>query len=113
MIFQPELARLVLEGRKTVTRRLCSENPRSPWWRERCVYVEGKVFAVQPGRGKPSIGRARVVSCRKELLGLLTHEDAEQEGFADISEFMGAWRAINGRYLTHAMVWRIEFEVCS
>lgn len=33
MNFKPELAAKVMSGEKTVTRRLVSENPRSPWWR--------------------------------------------------------------------------------
>jgi hypothetical protein len=111
VIFRPELAAKVMAGEKTVTRRLCSENPRSPWWRERCIYVEGKVFAVQPGRGKPSIGRARVVNCSREPLGVLTNTAARREGFASMDEFREAWKEINGRYDIWAEVWRIEFEV--
>jgi hypothetical protein len=39
--FQRELAEKVMAGEKTVTRRLVSDNPRSPWWRER-VQPEGR-----------------------------------------------------------------------
>lgn len=111
MIFREELAALVLTGEKTVTRRLCSENPRSPWWRERTIYVEGKVFAVQPGRGKSGLGFARVLSCRRVRLGKLTDEAARREGFEDEPHFAAAFALINGAYDSDAKVWRIQFEV--
>ena len=82
MIFRPELAAMVIAGEKTVTRRLCSENPRSPWWRERCALRPGQSFAVQPGRGKQSIGRARASSVQRELLGRLSDQEARREGRA-------------------------------
>ena len=111
MIFKPELAALVLAGQKTVTRRALSDNPRSPWWRERCIYLQGKEFAIQPGRGKPSIGHARVISCRKVLLGALNRAEAQAEGFPGVSHFVSAWTDINGTWDAEASVWRIEFEV--
>ncbi len=61
MNFQPALARLVMAGEKTVTRRLASKNSRSPWARGGCgLRVEGSC-AVCPGRGKRAIGRVTVV----------------------------------------------------
>jgi hypothetical protein len=107
--FQPELARAVLEGRKTVTRRLVSANPRSPWWQERCRLTPGASFAVCPGRGKPAIGRALVLGVTKMPLGRLDAQEAAREGFASASEFEDAFAAINGGYDPSAIVWRIEF----
>jgi hypothetical protein len=103
-------------GEKTVTRRLCSENPRSPWWRERCGYVEGQVFTINPGRGVPNIGRARVVSVRKERFGeAFGRRRAEwlREGFESPAAMRRAFEQINGRIRGNRSVWRIEFEVCS
>lgn len=113
MIFRPELAAKVMAGEKTVTRRLCSTNPRSPWYRERCTYLEGKEFAVQPGRGKPSVGRARVISAQRGRLGRLTDAEARAEGFEDEPHFAAAFALINGFYDNFLEVWRIEFEVLS
>lgn len=109
MIFRRELAERVLAGEKTVTRRLCSENPRSPWWRERCAYPEGKVFTVNPGRGVERIGEARVVKCERQWLGFLSDDEARAEGFADAAAFQAGFEAINGRYNPTVLVWRIEF----
>ncbi len=111
MNFQPELARAVLAGRKTVTRRLVSDNPRSPWWRERCGLGAGKPFAVCPGRGKRAVARARVISASRVALGWLDEAEAGREGFASVAAFELAFAAINGGYDPRAVVWRIEFEL--
>lgn len=122
MNFQPDLAAKVMSGRKTVTRRLVSANPRSPWYRERCSLVPGRTYAVCPGRGKPSWGRVRVLSVRRELLGevfgwtlgartRLGDVGALREGFEDAVAFKLAWLKINGSYAPEAEVWRVEFEV--
>ena len=110
MNFRPELAAAVMEGRKTCTRRLVSDNPRSPWWREKCAYRVGQEVAVCPGRGKHQIGKAVVVSVQKKALGWLPPSEARAEGFADQKAFIDAWEAINGVYDPHAVVWRIGLE---
>lgn len=110
MNFRHELADAVIEGRKTVTRRLVSDNPRSPWFRERCGYRVGQEFAVCPGRGKFQIGRAVVVSVERMALGRLTTASAREEGFTSVAEFEAAFAAINGSYDPHAVVWRIGLE---
>jgi hypothetical protein len=109
MIFKPELAALVVAGEKTVTRRLCSDNPRSPWWFERCAYQRGKVFTVNPGRGVVRIGEARVTHVRRMPLGHLSLSEARAEGFASSREFREAFAGINGEYDPELMVWRVEF----
>lgn len=112
MNFKPELADQVMDGRKTVTRRLTSENPRSPWWRKRCSLKVNHTYAVCPGRGKNQIGRVRIVSVRRQPLHLaLLPGEAEKEGFADEQQFITAWKAINGGWDDMALVWRVEFEV--
>lgn len=110
MNFQPELAAKVMSGEKTVTRRVLSDNRRSPWWRECCSLEVGRDYAVCPGRGKPAIGRVRVLSARLTLLWNIDDEDARREGFVDRDEFLNAWFDINGRSGDEG-VWRIEFEV--
>lgn len=111
MNFQPELAAKVMAGEKTVTRRLCSTNPRSPWWRGACALKVGRDYAVCPGRGKPAIGRVRVLRAELEHLGQVTTLDAKREGFHGRGEFRRAWEQINGSWSDVLLVWRIEFEV--
>jgi hypothetical protein len=108
--FQPHLAEAVMAGTKTVTRRLCSDNRRSPWSREQCRLKVGRDYAVQPGRGKPAIGRAVVVSVNIGALGYLDDEEARREGSASADEFEATWRAINGRYDPDTLVWRVELK---
>lgn len=108
MIFQPDLAEFVLLGRKTVTRRLCSENERSPWYRGACRYQPGRAYAVQPGRSKASIGTVHVASPPERMvLGILSDAEARREGFADRHAFAAAFEAINGHYDETALVWRV------
>lgn len=111
MNFRPELAEKVMAGAKTVTRRLTSDNPNSPWWRYGCGLKVGGDYAVCPGRGKNAIGRVLVRDVQLDLLGYLDDDEARREGFADAAEFVEAFRAINGKYNALAPVWRIEFEV--
>src|SRR4051812_43017888 len=98
MNFRPELAEKVMAGAKTVTRRLVSDNPRSPWSRESCSLRVNRSYAVCPGRGKNAIGRVRILSVRKERLGWIGPHDAIHEGFPTVQAFQEAWTAINGSY---------------
>jgi hypothetical protein len=110
--FKPELAQAVMAGRKTVTRRLASDKPRSPWYRGGCALKVGGDYAVCPGRGKHAIGRVRVTSVRRGPLHLaLNPGEAEREGFHSAEAFLKAWKAINGGWDDMATVWRVEFEV--
>ena len=113
MNFQPELAAKVMAGEKTVTRRIVSDNPRSPWWREKCSLVVGRPsgYAVCPGRGKNAIGRVVIVSVDSIILDWMTTAEAQREGFADLSAFARAWEAINGSFDIGSDVWRIEFRL--
>jgi hypothetical protein len=108
--FQPALADLVMAGRKTVTRRAVSANPRSPWWEGGCKLTVGRDYAVCPGRAKGQIGRVRIVAIDLQALGALSDAEARLEGFGGALAFREAWLAINGRYDPEAWVWRVEFE---
>lgn len=109
MTFRPELAAAVMAGTKTITRRPANDRPRSPWWQGRTSWPD--TVAVQPGRGKPAIGRARVLSACLEPLGFLTDDEARREGFADHVQFEDTWQALHGGdYRPEALVWRVELE---
>lgn len=110
MNFVPELAAKVMAGEKTVTRRIASTNPRSPWWNQGCKLKAGRDYAVCPGRGKHAIGRVRITNVRLEPLGLVRTDEARREGFPDALAFGLAWARINGGYHADTVVWRIEFE---
>lgn len=113
MNFRPELAQAVMAGRKTVTRRLTSRNPNSPWWDVACSLKVGRDYAVCPGRGKNAIGRVRIVNVGLRPLGRMNVREAAREGFESIAAFEEAWTVINGAYDPNALVWRVEFEVAA
>lgn len=85
MIFRPELARAVVRGVKSQTRRPVKAGE------DRCRYRPGGSYAVQPGRTKPSIGRIIVTRVDRRRLVEIPHEDARAEGFRSVAEFARYW----------------------
>jgi hypothetical protein len=117
VIFKRDLAEKIVAGEKTATRRVMSDNPRSPWFEGGCKYKVGQVFAVQPGRGVNRLAEATVTKVFAQPLGRMTEADAVAEGFrADatasaIYRFDDAWERINGEYFPDEIVWVVEFEL--
>lgn len=111
-MFKEQLAKKVVAGTKTQTRRrLNREKQRSPWWVWECSYRKGQVFAVNPGRGVPSIGKAILTEKpRKERLGDITEADARAEGFGSRSHFFMAWGSINKKIDHDEIVWVLTFR---
>lgn len=114
MIFRPELARLIVRGKKTQTRRPLRRPPMSEWkvsrktgrrrrrapWREvtidgqafvACRYEAGRSYAVQPGRTKAADARIVVTSVECQRVGAITFDAARAEGFRTTSEFKAYW----------------------
>ena len=84
MIFKPELARKVVDGSKTMTRRKLP-----------CHYGVGRWYKVQPGRGKFHVCHVLTGGVRDERLGDITLGDAWAEGFKRVSDFVDYWMQIN------------------
>lgn len=96
MIFRPELAQAILDGRKTETRRPARFENGTEWVRP--PYKPGRTYAVQPGRGKKAIGRIRIVGVRWErFFEGLDEAAAHREGFESVREFISTWLDIYGR----------------
>jgi hypothetical protein len=109
--------KLILEGKKTVTRRL------KPM-------PIGKEFAIQPGRGKKAIARGKVIDCHlhldwellafshiKDLNGIIDSNqekmriyqlEAEREGF---TSFHGLFNWLRKNLININDTYRIEFEL--
>jgi uncharacterized protein YhfF len=120
MIFREELARAIVKGDKTATRRQVSGNPRSPWAlpmpgleRSEWSYPEGKVFTVNPGRGAHRVAECRVTRRYMQRLGDMSEASARKEGFDSLTDFIAAWTKINGSYDVHERVHVVEFELVS
>ena len=105
MIFRPELARKIIRGEKTMTRR-----PIKPG-EKHCRYQEGRDYAVQPGSGKPESCRILITAVEGQALGDLTYRDARAEGFKTRDDFKMAWTEIHGRYDPAMPVWAIRFRL--
>ena len=102
MIFRPELARKIIRGEKTMTRR-----PIKPGEKE-CRYRPGRTYSVQRSltareREDGALGRSRATGHRIEILAVdeqtladLAYRDARAEGFRDRAEFFAYWAALYG-----------------
>lgn len=85
MIFSGRLARLVLRGSKTQTRR-----PVKPQHSDE-RYRVGQTHAVQPGRGRAAVGRILLTDVRREAVVAITLPDAVAEGFRGVADFARTW----------------------
>ena len=100
MIFGPELIEKVLLGAKTVPRRRSSR------------YRVGKVYSVQPGRGKKHVGHIEILSANKEPLLTVTRSgEPKKEGFKGYGYFFGYWRELHGSVDYYEIVTRIAFRL--
>lgn len=140
MLFKPELATKVLAGEKTQTRRVknLGEHLGDIWGGGKAVFrsdgrvkwLVGRTYVVQTGRGKPGIGRLRLLDIRKELLQDISEEDAKAElGAPDwpgpgdppyqrnlVAVFSHLWDSINPpglRFGHNPEVWVLVFEVAN
>jgi hypothetical protein len=101
VIFGESLIPLVLDGRKTVTRRKLASAS---------TYQLGRTYAIAPGRGRHHVAHIRIVSQALGLLGRPDDAEARREGFNSAVGFEAYWTAIHGRYDPELEVVRIEFE---
>lgn len=104
MIFQPELVKQILAGRKTMTRRPVKDGETS------CRYRPGRVYAVQQGRGKAATTRITILGePRQERLGDISLDDARREGFRTREEFREYWAGLYGSHDPERLVWVLSF----
>jgi hypothetical protein len=136
MLFTPENAKKVMAGQKTQTRRPCQDGDKGISLEINGLYfaVEnnlrkkwqvGKTYAIQPGRGKLSIGRVLLKSIKRERVNEISADDAFYEGVRMptlpnetpgkfVSAFRDLWDSIYSggmAFETGPMVWVLEFEV--
>lgn len=101
MLFTPDNANKVIEGRKTQTRRICGDREYPIYFSEasnkiwavrdaanhRMKWQVGQIYAVQPGRGKVGIGLIKITAIRQERLQDISRDDAKAEGVSNVWEW--------------------------
>lgn len=113
MLFKPEMCQAVLDGTKTMTRRLVKDREaaihRAPGYAElpiemvfshgmsgRLKWAVGNTYAVQPGRGKKAVGRFLLAGIRREYLQDISAMDCLAEGIYMYREIWGWTYAYSG-----------------
>lgn len=103
MIFSSSTIGKVLDGSKRETRRLIR--------RDKPPVEAGRVYAIQPGRGKEAVGQFYVKGVHKERLLDITEDGARREGFPDREAFLREFARLNPGELANPEVWVIEFSL--
>jgi len=102
ILFKPYHAKLILEGKKTQTRRL---------WRKPRVKV-GNIYKAKTNLySKQHFALLKITGLRKEKLGEISPEDVKKEGYATLGDFIQAWKQIHGFWGPELEVYVIDFEV--
>lgn len=103
MMFDNYCLRKILNGEKTVTRRVRRNNRRPA--------VPGKIHKLKIDRTEKTFGFIRIKSCEPESYPQISQKEAEKEGFECPEFYLTYFRYINN--LEHHVIptWRIEFEV--
>jgi len=102
MLFKEEHKKMILENRKTQTRRI---------WKKPRVKVGGIYKAKTKMLSKDYFAKIKVIQLFKQKLADMTHTEVWKEGYSNIIEFQDIWRKINGTWNPHQEVDVIEFEV--
>lgn len=127
MIFKPELAALILVGGKTQTRRVVKEGDRSTIFSPyhaipqspdcvqrngRILWQVGRVYAVQPGRGKSAVAHFLLEGIRYcARAGDISEDDAHAEGFENAATFCAVYGQLNGGDALDKPCWALTFHL--
>jgi len=99
MIFQRGHVALILEGKKTATRRLCGR------WRVGSSQPVATEFFQKP------LAWVKILRKYRQPLGAMTEEDARKEGGYTLEEFRRVWEDLNGAWDPQLEVWVYEFAL--
>lgn len=104
MMFDKFCVDKILEGKKTVTRRL-------PKGRQPAKV--GKIHKLKIDRTKKTYGLILITDCYLEAIKNIDDKEAKKEGFETRKEYLDYFININNINVLddHDLVWRIEFEL--
>ena len=104
MMFDKFCIDKILEGKKTVTRRL-------PKGRQPARI--GKIHKLKIDRTKKTYGLILITDCYLEAIKNIDDKEAKKEGFETRKEYLDYFMNINNIDILndYDLVWRIEFEL--
>jgi hypothetical protein len=119
----------VLDGTKTQTRRVAKRND---WFTGRTLLRNGRrkwkiggIYAIQPGRSKPQVGKIQIMKIRKERLQVISNGDLRAEGITTnktqvagtmdmLEKYKKLWNSLNKdsvyKWKANPEVWVLEFR---
>lgn len=103
MIFR-YTAEKVLDGTQTQLRRPIRQ-------RQRYTYAKGVTYAVQLADGKVTGERIKILCMSEQLLGAVTEDDANSEGYPNLAAFQHAWSQQYGHFDPSEDVWVVRFKL--
>jgi len=102
MIFRKEFVKLILEGKKTQSRR--------KW--KRPLVKEGRIYKARTGYSSDYFAKIQINRVFKQKLGDMSEEDAKKEGCESLEEFKRVWERVTGEpWNPEEEVWVVEFSV--
>jgi len=102
MLFKEKHIKLILNGEKTMTRRLPGKSAN---------YSIGKVYAIRPSRFVKPAGYILIIRKFRQKLGQISARDVKKEGYNSLDEFQAAWIKINGSWRPDEIVTCYEFRL--
>jgi len=104
ILFKPEHVQMILEGKKTQTRRTGDKR-----WNVGAIHQARTNMPWMDDSGY--FADIRILDVRRECVGDISSEDVSAEGYETHEEFKKIWRWINGDWDPFEEVWVVEFEV--
>ena len=108
MMFDNFCIKQILDGEKTVTRRLIRNHEKA-----KRPAIPGKIHKLKMDRTKKTFGEILILSCFPEQIKDLTEEEARKEGFSSLRNYLDYFKIINNIELLNddEWIWRVEFEL--
>lgn len=100
LLWKKEQIPLILEGKKTVTRRV-----------KKPLVKVGKNYLIRVGYTKHLDKRILIEKIYTQPLNQVTEEDAVKEGLSSLNEYKKLWTKIYGSWDETKEVWVIEFSL--
>jgi len=102
MLFREKHIKQILNGEKTMTRRLPGKSAN---------YQIGRVYTIRPCRFAKPAAQILIIRKFRQKLGEISTGDMKKEGYNSLDEFQAAWIKINGSWKPEQIVTCYEFKL--